>query len=312
MTFISRRAALATLIGAAVLALPLAAPAAAAPVSDANPDPGASTTAFGALDVFYATTNNTLVHLVQPGAGGPREENLGGALRSGPGAITIGSEFASTWAFVTGSDNGVWFRQFSDGQGIWGPWRTIGGVSTASPAASCTGDITAQPTVYVRGGDGAVWRRSLAAGGWSSLGAQLLLGTAPAVTPAVGGVCPAQQDLFAVGTNLGVYERRGSWVPVGGQSVFSPTVLQLPSGRTELYLIGLNGALYTAGRAPGSTTWSGFVRIGGQFESSPSAQLLANGPGQRVVIGRGGDGRLWQASSPVGSSVWSFHRITGP
>jgi hypothetical protein len=310
VTFLKTRAVVPALIGAALVAVPLAAPAAAAPVSNASPDPGASTTAFGTLDVFYATTNGTLVHQARPAGGPAGEENLGGALRTGPGAITIGSEFAGTWAFVTGGDDGVWFRVFSDGSGLWGPWRTIGGVSTAPPAASCTGDFTAQPTVYVTGGDGAVWRRNVAAGGWSSLGAQLLFGTSPAVIPAVGGVCPAQQDLFAVGTNLGLYERRATWVPIGGRSVFSPTVLQLPGGRTEVYLIGLNGALYTASRAPGSTVWSGFTRIGGLFESSPSAQLWQTGSGLRTVVGRGTDDRLWQATSPIGSTAWTFRAIT--
>jgi hypothetical protein len=309
MTLIRTRASLGALIGAALMVLPFAAPAAAAPVSDTSPDPGTSSTAFGALDIFYATTNGTLVHQGRFGAGAS-EENLGGALRTGPGAITIGSEFAATYAFVTGSDNGVWYRAFSDGSGIWGPWQTIGGASIASPAASCTGDFTAQPIVYVTGTDGAVWRRALAGGPWSSLGARLLPGTAPAAIPAVGGDCPAQQGLFAVGTNRGVYERRGTWVPVGGLTAFSPTVLQLPGGRTELYLVGLNGALYTASRAPGSTVWSGFVKIGGVFESAPSAQLWLTGAGLRSVVGRGADHRLWQATSPVGSTNWTFRPIT--
>jgi hypothetical protein len=306
MRLTTRRAAIPVLCGVAFLLVPLAAPAAAAPVSGDNPGPAASTTAFNGLDLFYETTDGTLVHQPATPAGYGTAENLGGALRTGPGAITIGSEFAQTWAFVTGTDNAVWYRAFSDGSGLWGPWATIGGASQSAPAASCTGDFTASPTVYVKGADGSAWRRGLAGGGWVFLGGRL--GSAPAAVPAVGGVCPAAQDIVALGTNGAVYENRGgtTWTLIGGRSNFAPTITRLPNGRTELYVVGTDGKLRAAGRNPGSTVWSGFSLIGGLLTSSPAAQLWQSGPQIRVVVARGGNGRLYRGTNPIGSTLWTW------
>jgi hypothetical protein len=126
--------------------------------------PGVSTTAYGGISVFYRTaTTNTLTHRSGTSAQWNAPENLGGRLISGPSAITIGSEFATTWAFVVGADNRVWYRGFSDGLGEWSRWLTIGGFA-AGPTTTCVGDVSAQPIVYVMGRDFALWRRALAGG----------------------------------------------------------------------------------------------------------------------------------------------------
>jgi hypothetical protein len=303
------KAAVPALLGAALVVVPLATPAAAAPQPQVLlgdiPDAALSTTAFGGLDVFHAAPDNTLVHRTADGTA----ENLGGALITGPAAITIGSEFASTWASAVGTDEALWYRQFSDGRGTWGPWTSAGGRSFEAPAVSCSGDSTAQPILYAVGGDRALWRKSLPGGNWLSLGGLLVF--APGAVPAQAGVCPSDQDVFGIGDNFSVYENRsGHWSKVGGQVVFAPTLLRQPDGRTELYVVGFDNALWTASRAAGSTTWSRFVRIGARLTSSPAAQLWkasATAPTLRVVVGRGGDGRLWRGTNPVGTATWTWH-----
>jgi hypothetical protein len=296
------------LLGAALVTLPLAAPAAAAPqphvlLGDIS-DAALSTTAFGGLDTFYASTGNTLVHKAE----GSAAEDLGGALHEGPAAITIGSEFASTWAFAVGTDDAVWFRQFSDGRGTWGPWTPAGGRSFWPPAATCTGDATAQPTLYSLGTDGAMWRKSLAGGNWAPIGGQFFFG--PGAVQAQAGVCPSDQDVFGVATNFAVYENRGGgWAKIGGQAILSPALIRQPNGSTELYVVGFDNALWTASRAAGSSTWSRFIRIGGNLTGSPAAQLwkaTPTSPTLRVVVARGGDGRLWRGTNPVGTGTWTW------
>ncbi|HEV7653876.1 MAG TPA: hypothetical protein VGP36_03945 [Mycobacteriales bacterium] len=298
------RTALAVLSGAAFL-LPLTGTAAADPAPQPVFDhsgAAVTTTNFGQLKYFYEAADGTLAQYTQDdpigqGAG----PSLGGALHSRPAAVTVNAD-DDMYVFATGADDAVWFRKFV--RATWGPWTSIGGRSLTAPAVSCAADT--QPLVYVVGGDGALWRRSLAGGGWSSLGGRM--GSAPAAVPAVSGTCAVEQDLFVRGDNGAVYENRAGtgWTRVGGLTFQAPTVIRLPNGSTEVYVIGTDGALYLASRAPGGV-FSSFHRIGGVFTSSPSAQLWRSGT-LRVVVGQGADGRVWRGTSRVGSSIWAWTR----
>ena len=311
MKLCTTRAAVPALIGAALVALPLAAPAGAAPqpqdvVLSGISDAALSTTASGGLDTFYASGTDSLVHKTE---GGRAVEDLGGSLRSGPAAITIGSEFAGTWAFGVGGDQAVWYRQFSDGRGTWGPWTSAGGASFDPPAVSCSGDASAQPVLYATGRDGALWRRQLPTGRWLSLGGRILFG--PGVVPAEAGVCPSGgQDVFVLGSDLAVYENRPAASP---RSAARPSSPRPSSGsRTAAPTCTWSASPITrSGRLPArrAARPARFSSIGGRLTGGPAAQLWkasATAPTLRVVTARGGDGRLWRATSPVGSAVWTW------
>jgi hypothetical protein len=293
---------------AVLLTVPLAVPAGATtPAPQPGYAPGASSTAAGfgdSLEAFWQRSDGGLAHkTLQAGVWGPAED-LGGSIATGPSPITIGSEFAATWVFAAAPNGTVYYRMSSAGSGTWGPWTSIGGFTVGTPATSCTGDFTADPSVYVVGGDGALWRRS-PAGGWTSLGGSL--GSEPAAVPAVGGVCPPAEDVVALGNDLAVWERRaGVWRRIGGRSLDAPSIVRLPNGVSHLFVIGTNGALYTAVRGSDGAAWSGFSPVGGRWTSPPAAQVHPLAPATLTVLALGGNNQLYRAARTIGSPTWSI------
>src|SRR3954468_2128479 len=69
--------------------------------------PAVSGSRYGAFDVFYRSVGDRLMQRSYTEGWEPAQD-LGGVLRSGPGAITIGGEFAITSVFARGADDGVW------------------------------------------------------------------------------------------------------------------------------------------------------------------------------------------------------------
>jgi len=257
----------AVLAGAAILAGGvLATPASAAtdPQPAAGLVPGVSTLASAGQDsirVFYQQADPRLTTVYGPAAsewGGP--QNLGGVLTSGASAITIKGpveEFASTWVFVRGTDQAVWYRAFSDARGTWGPWTPLGGKVIGAPGVICiaTGRY---PAVFVRGTDDALWRRDLSGdpseSKWFSYGGRLA--SAPAALQEAAGTCPPRGPIvFALGTDHAIWELDQVWHRVGGQSTVAPAAVQLPSGEIGLFARGTDNALWIGHNAIGTATW---------------------------------------------------------
>jgi hypothetical protein len=307
------RARLAGLVVAtvAILGVALAGPAAATtPKPQLQTVPGASTTAFGVIKVFYRSTADRLIHRNGTATVWGGVEDLGGVLASGPAAITIGSEFAGTWAFVQGTTGEIWYRVYSDGRGEWGPWQRAGGRALGAPGTSCVGDFTALPIVYVRGGDDALWRRTLD-GPWRRIGGGLA--SDPGAVPAIGGACPSREDVFVLGGDSQVWEWAGgtAFRRVGGSSEFAPAAVEHPSGRTDLFVrgLGLEGALWMNSRASRTSAWSGWHRVGGRLTSAPVATLFPTSPPTRAVFALGTDGDLWWGRNVVGTTTWTWREV---
>jgi hypothetical protein len=306
---VGRRLAAVLVLAAAVVAVSPAGPAeATTPKPEPGQVPGLSTTAFEGLSLFYQAQTHQLVHRFGTTSGFGALENLGGVLTSGPAAITIGSEFAGTHAFVRGGDNGVWYRLFSDGSGEWGPWQTVQGGALGAPTTSCVGDSTAQPIVWVRGGDNALWRRSLAGGSWRRLGG--VLAADPGAVPAVGGSCPAREDVFVIGTDRTVWEFvNGTFRRIGGRSAGAPAAVDLPSGETDVFVRGTDNALWMNRRVSFTSGWSGWQRVGGILSSPPVANRFPSQPVTRIVLALGADGDVWRGNNVVGTSTWTWSEL---
>jgi hypothetical protein len=296
-------------VAAAAVALSPAQPAeATTPKPAAGAVPALSTTAFEGLNVFYQAQTHRLVHRFGTTAGFGAVENLGGNLTSGPAAITIGSEFAGTYAFVRGGDNGIWYRLFSDGRGEWGPWQTIRGGARGAPTTSCVGDFTAEPIVWVRGGDNALWRRSLAGGTWRRLGG--VLAADPGAVAPVAGSCAAREDVFVTGTDKAVWEFvSGAFRRVGGRAIGAPAAVDLPNGETDLFVRGTDNALWMNRRVSIPSGWSGWQRVGGILSSPPVANRFPSQPVTRIVLALGADGNVWRANNVVGTSTWTWSQV---
>jgi len=304
-----RRVAVTLLAAGALLATVLTGTAqATTPRPDPGTTPGVSTTAFGGISAFFKAQTGQLIHRRGTAAAWDPAENLGGRLNGGPTAITIGSEFADTWVFVTGTDNGVWYREFSDGLGEWSAWITLRGWGAGNPATTCVGGVSATPIVYVAGKDRALWRRTLA-GPWRRLGGVLL--AAPSALPAVAGGCPSREDVFVTGTDRGIWEyRSGAFRRVpGGQTRDAPAAVEHPGGRTDLFVRGLDDVLWMNTRSSVTAAWAGWRRVNGVLSSAPAANLFPQSPLTGVVLALGADLNLWQGRNVVGTSTWRWSQV---
>lgn len=307
------------LAGAAILAggvLTSTASAATVPRPAPGFVPGASTLVTSTEDsirVFYQQANHNLITVFGPAASEwGRPQNLGGALTSGPAAITIKSGFegfANTWVFARGIGKAVHFREFAGARGSWGRWTSLGGRALGAPAVTCLGGAASPPIVFIRGTNGALWQRSLNSGGWISRGGHLA--SPPAALPAVGGKCPRRLDVFALGTDHAVWEFTGTWHRVGGKSGGAPAAVRLPSGETDLFVRGTDNALWMNVRAPGAAAWRGWHRIGGFLTSAPTATIWPSSFLGRVrtVLALGRNGNLQAARNTIGTSIWHWKQV---
>jgi hypothetical protein len=261
------------------------------------------------LSVFYQQVNQRLTMIEGTASGFGTPTDLGGVLTSGPAALEQQgpSEFVEETVFARGGDNAIWYRQFSDGLGEWLPWTRLGGRALGAPTVTCVGNGGPPPVVYVRGGDSALWRRPVN-GVWTRIGGALA--SDPSALPAVAGSCPSREDVFALGTDSAVFERlAGAWHRLGGRSTVSPTAVQLLSGETDLFVRGTDYALWMNSRASGTTSWTGWHRVGGILSSAPAATIFPTNPQTRVVFALGADGNLWRGHNLVGSATWTWTQV---
>jgi hypothetical protein len=247
-----------------------------------------------AVEVFYQAQDHTLVQ-----KSGAATSNLGGVLTSGVAAIAaVTTESLRAAVYARGTDGAVWSRE-TDDAGVWQPWRTLGGRALGAPGATWLARSTADPIVYVRGLDGAMWR-SLPDGGFVSVGG--VLASDPAGLAPIAGRQPAIEDVFAIGSDRAVWEWiDAAWRRVGGQSTVAPSVTLLPDGSFDLYVRGLDGALWTANRSARADFFGPFHKVGGVFTSPVTATVDVT-TGTRVVHGLGADGDLWKAEEVIGGA----------
>ena len=292
-----------------------AAEAATAP----SPEPGQVVTATSSANqqnkLFYQRRDHSLVVVSGTGSTWGAPAGLGGKLTSGPGAIVIGSEFAVTSVFVRGGNSAIWYRQYSDGRGVWTPWATLGGRTTGAPAASCVepGTTTAL-AVWIRGLDGALWWRRHAQdvsgatwSAWSRVGGRLL--SDPTGTVVAAGGCSVGPGVFALGTDAAVWQWNAStWRRVGGRSTVAPAAVVLASGETDVFVRGTDNALWRASRARGSTHCS-WQRIGGALTSAPTVALFPSGPETTDVYAMGADSNVWEIRHVTGTSTWTWRQV---
>lgn len=266
-------------------------------------DPAIVAPSPGTLELFYPTTNGSLVHAhSSDGAadwGGG--ENLGGVIIGGAAATAPSRE--SITLMVRGSNNRLYTK--SGTTGSWSGWLDLGGILSAKPGvASSSGRLD----VFVRGADGHLWTKSQLSGGWtgwSDLGGSLAAGSGPAATAIGDGSVAA----FVHGSDGALYRKTrtaggvwSGWYPLGGQLLGTPGVAALGAGRLAVFVRGLDNRLYEKTAAAGS--WSGWLDRGGQISTSPAAAAAEDG-GRTDVVVLGTDGRLWQTTPTNASSGWT-------
>jgi hypothetical protein len=293
--------------GATVVAGPPA--AATVPKPSAGLTAGAASYGGGAItprvDLFYRGGNRTLV-VKRAGV----NENVGGALTSGvAAAATSNGELVDEVAYGRGDDNAIWFRRFSDATDAWLPWQSLGGSSLGAPALTMVGE-PAQPVVYVRGGDNKLWRRTPV--GWGGVPAGPTLAADPGGLAATGGAAAFAEEAFVTASDRTIWNwrRADGWHQVGGQSNRAPTATLLPDGSTDLFVVGLDDAVWTSHR-PLNGEFGAFTKVGGTLTSAPTAVVdITTRPAARVVLGLGTDGNLWRLADVLdGTATWTVTQV---
>jgi hypothetical protein len=169
--------------------------------------------------------------------------------------------------FVRGADNHLYWKHSVDGGKNWGPSTDLGGILTSAPAV--TSPSTGVMDVFGRGGDGAVWWDHYNAttstwSGWSKpLGGSL------------GGLTPVNR---------------------------APAACSWGTGRLDVFVQGMDGALWQKSTTDGGKAWSSWHSLGGGLTSGPAATATVGN--QIGVFVRGGDGAVWYTHYPSTSSGW--------
>jgi hypothetical protein len=146
-------------------------------------------------------------------------------------------------------------------------------------------------------------------GPWKKLGGRLA--SDPAALPSTENRCPAAEEVFALGTDYAVWEHLGgTWHRIGGKSHVAPAAVQGANGNTDLFVRGTDNALWMTSRAAGTSTWSGWRRIGGALTSPPAAYLVPLGlESERSVFALGSDGNIWNMRNTIGTNTWTWTHV---
>ncbi len=204
-----------------------------------------------------------------------------------------------------GMDGALWERQEDNGHGAWQDWRSIGGWMTYDRPV-VMGSLYGMVVVVVGGDYGIYANFNYIGGSWGWSGWQALGGTATTgIGGAQSGACTPNTDdprycdypayVFWRDVDGELYEnweahKPGGWngrIPMGGvfpnPSPSPPVVARNGDGRLEVFMIGMDGALWHRYQldavGAGYWSWSNWESLGGYLISPPA-------------IGRNIDGRL--------------------
>ncbi len=272
-----------------------------------------------ATDVGIGSDNSVYVDEQNPDGSWTGETDLGGDMLSVTATKTSNGETA---VFGIGSNEEGYIDEQND-YGIWTGWLPLGGNVVHYQSIVATTGPTGEPEVFVIGDDNAVWVDEQTSNnvfdqtGFFSLGGQVK-SISVAQDPSGGAV------VAAIGLNnyAWVNEQTAEgnftgWAFTGG-IVQSLTVAQAPDGGVALVAIGEDNAVwvdeqsYTASEADYGTidgSWTGFVRLGGDFTS---VEAVNSGFGTLDIIALDGSGNEWADFQTTGNTWSGFAIIASP
>jgi hypothetical protein len=215
-----------------------------------------------------------------------------------PGVCTNNS--ADLFLFIRGADNALYLKISPNGVTWPSTEVSLGGVLASAPAATSPGNGVIE--VFSRGTDGRLYEKASTDHGatwspkWISLGGQLLANTGPsACSWASGGT--THTELFVTGTDHRCYQMSQTgpsataWHDLGGYLTSAPAGTVLSDGsQIGLFVAGTNGIIYYNHY---TSTWSGWVKVGGTVLSGTSPAAYNFGAAQIGWFVTGTDSQLW-------------------
>jgi len=187
--------------------------------------------------------------------------SLVGAPAGVVGAPAVCSHAANSLdLFIRGTDNAIWWRNWTNGVG-WSTLTSLCGIVTSSPAASSP--YAGILNVAAPGTDGALWYIVSLDGGstwgsWYSLGGKILAGTGPTVfSPS-----SATVNFAVIGTDSALWWWTGySWQSLGGYLTSSPTAASHSTNVVDVFARGGDGNIWSRHTLNGGNAWDPWYEV---------------------------------------------------
>lgn len=221
----------------------------------------------GALAVVARGPDNAVYVTSRPDAGSPFTGwgSLGGYVTSRPVAASWSAGRLDVVA--RGGDGQVWHRpQVSPGQ--WLPWQPLGGGVKDMTAPALTAPSPDRLVLSVVGWDRQAWTRTWDGSTWTPWGPTggNVTGDVALASPQPGVAVLAVRGADDTGWQATLRTVPGGWTtsgfgPLGGVLSSTPAVAAVPgSGRTEVLIVGVDGAAWRQVQTSAGGSWSGWRR----------------------------------------------------
>lgn len=264
-------------------------------------DPQAATIIGAGVQVFARDAANQAVTTLFPIGGGQTE------FTTIPGLLVSSDIEVVQLSGAGGEIVRIFARGLEDGAvhtnllttGGWTGWRNLGGFATSEISAALTTGSTNTFRVVVRDGDNRVSTTVLSSDGsttgWTGIGGPAVRGNIALTGGNRPGIAPNEiflQDAATRAVMTYNFDQPG-WRSLGGVANSDIAVLNLFDGSVEIFVRGTTNQLYVNRRAPGATTFIGYVNLRGILTGNPGAGVtFARDPASTVYV-RGTTQRLF-------------------
>jgi hypothetical protein len=274
----------------------------------------------GVEEMFGIGGSGYLYMQIQDGANGGWHGNwqyLNGAGKQ----FAVGKEANGLLTlFAIGTDNSVsYLNEVSPGNWSGAQWHPIGGPGTWGNAIAVGSDSWGQQEVFVAGGDHAVYyaretsSSSASYTGFTSLGGSAQWETGSKKTLAVNHEADGRLTLFAIGTDNtpryldqvspafgpNYWSTSSSWQSMTGAAQ-DIAVGRMANGALEVFVVGMNGHLYSQWQTSANGYWTGWQYFGQGVVSQIAVGYTTSG--KLEVFGIGLDNAVYSIV-PTNSSA---------
>lgn len=220
----------------------------------------------GVIHAFIRSADGDLYTDTYSGSAWSGFSSLGGVWPYDVAAVAGAGGYVHVYA--TGTTTNMYHDQAPNG-GSWSGWANLGGNVSGVPAA--TQDTGGTLRAYAPDVSLGVLEEFHAAAGSTTYGEDSRGGSWPNDAAAVAG-SGGYVDLFDVGSTANVYWQYltpapawSAWINLGGSFTGTPTAVKLSDGAIVLFAASTSGSLEANQLPAGTTTWSGWVGLGGNL-----------------------------------------------
>jgi hypothetical protein len=289
----------------------------------------------GRMEAFVRGAGNSLFHAWQISLINTEKwsawENMGGQLSSDPVAVLQSDKTLAV--FMTGYDNSLWtaVQTKMDDPTSWTKVTRLGGHLVGGPSVIVAAD--GRLAVFGRGIDNSLAHMvqvTLATGGykwsdWASLGGDLEedpvaaldgWGAMHVFVRGTGQTLRYLRQDVSPGAQAKKVELWNSWMEITGLTITKkPTVGRDAKGRLAVFVVDINHTL-KASFQEDETSWSAWETVGDKTQSTSlswfgAPAVTIDARGRFMVIGKGGDSRLYGCSLIGGEARWSVWSAIG-